>query len=591
MNPIEFYQGQITSCNTELARLKRILLLMGMTRLILFLATAFGVWMLKDQFTAAAIIGIVGLATFLFAVSRNEDFKFKRKRVRLLKAINERELKLHQNDWSGEVTGEEWIKEDHHFNQDIDLFGPGSVFQRINRTSTASGAENLADTLNSNAIENVKAKQEAVQFMAGIPDWRQDFQTTAGLIDDEVGNKEIARLLRSYDSKIPKVFGMLWIPFSVLSVVIIGLFAFELVPSGLLLIWYLVNLLITGTFLGKVSALANQVGKLNTLIGQYGSLLRIIEELPENAPQNILEQKNRLITENKKASAIIDQLAKRLGQLDQRNNIFFALIANGFFLWDLRHASKIEGWLSAHTEDTVEWFEVIAEFETLISLGAYAYNHPDFVYPELVQGSNLLESKNLGHPLIDKNVRVANDFTIRKEDFYIVTGANMAGKSTFLRTVALNIVMANNGLPVCADSYKYQPIRLISSMRTSDSLTNDESYFFSELKRLKFIVDALKEKEYFIILDEILKGTNSKDKAEGSQKFVEKLVKTKSTGLIATHDLSLCALSDKLDEVDNYYFDALIENDELSFDYILKKGICQNMNASFLLRKMEIVDE
>jgi DNA mismatch repair ATPase MutS len=213
------------------------------------------------------------------------------------------------------------------------------------------------------------------------------------------------------------------------------------------------------------------------------------------------------------------------------------------------------------------------------------------VYPELVQGSHLLESKNLGHPLIDKNVRVANDFTIRKEDFYIVTGANMAGKSTFLRTVALNIVMANNGLPVCADSYKYQPIRLISSMRTSDSLTNDESYFFSELKRLKFIVDALKEKEYFIILDEILKGTNSKDKAEGSQKFVEKLVKTKSTGLIATHDLSLCALSDKLDEVDNYYFDALIENDELSFDYILKKGICQNMNASFLLRKMEIVDE
>jgi len=169
----------------------------------------------------------------------------------------------------------------------------------------------------------------------------------------------------------------------------------------------------------------------------------------------------------------------------------------------------------------------------------------------------------------------------------------MAGKSTFLRTVSLAVVMTNIGLPVCARSFEYSPIKLITSMRTSDSLTDDSSYFFSELKRLKFIVDEINPKasgeNYFIILDEILKGTNSTDKAIGSKKFVQKLVTSNSTGIIATHDLSLCEIEKELSEVKNYYFDAEIINDELHFDYKLKDGVCKNMNASFLLKKMEIV--
>ncbi len=165
----------------------------------------------------------------------------------------------------------------------------------------------------------------------------------------------------------------------------------------------------------------------------------------------------------------------------------------------------------------------------------------------------------------------------------------MAGKSTFLRTVSLSIVMANCGLPVCAESFKYSPIKLITSMRTTDSLTEDESYFYSELKRLKFIVDEIKTTDYFIILDEILKGTNSKDKAIGSKKFVEKLTKSKSTGIIATHDVSLCELENEFLDIKNYFFDAEILDEELHFDYTLKNGICKNMNASFLLGKMEIV--
>ena len=209
----------------------------------------------------------------------------------------------------------------------------------------------------------------------------------------------------------------------------------------------------------------------------------------------------------------------------------------------------------------------------------------EYIYPQVSNDSSTLIAKKLGHPLLRKDKLVANDISINDEEFFIITGANMAGKSTFLRTVALNIVMANCGLPVSAEEFSYRPIKLISSMRTSDSLQNDESYFFSELKRLKFIVDKIKSDKYFIILDEILKGTNSKDKAEGSKKFIEKLVSSKSTGIIATHDLSLCVLANEIVEVKNHYFDAQIIDDELFFDYTFKDGICQKYERLFLVEK------
>jgi len=232
---------------------------------------------------------------------------------------------------------------------------------------------------------------------------------------------------------------------------------------------------------------------------------------------------------------------------------------------------------------------VVFFFDAQNSLANFHFNHTTFIFPEITTEKGVVQSTNLGHPLLKVDKRIDNDFTIDKEQFFIVTGANMAGKSTFLRTISLSIVMANCGLPVCAESFKYSPIKLITSMRTTDSLTEDESYFYSELKRLKFIVDEIKTTDYFIILDEILKGTNSKDKAIGSKKFVEKLTKSKSTGIIATHDVSLCELENEFPDIKNYYFDAEIIDDELHFDYTLKGGICKNMNASFLLKKMEIV--
>jgi DNA mismatch repair ATPase MutS len=258
-------------------------------------------------------------------------------------------------------------------------------------------------------------------------------------------------------------------------------------------------------------------------------------------------------------------------------------------LRDLRQVHNVEKWIDSYKTKVEDWINVIAFFDAQNTLANFAFNHPSYVFPEIKLDKNVISAQNLGHPLLKVLQRVDNDFIIERQQFFIVTGANMAGKSTFLRTVSLSIVMGNMGLPVCASAFKYAPIKLITSMRTSDSLADNESYFFSELKRLKFIVDEIKNEDYFIILDEILKGTNSTDKAIGSRKFVHKLVSSKSTGIIATHDLSLCEIEKELPEVQNYYFDAEIIDDELFFDYKLQEGICKNMNASFLLKKMEII--
>ena len=203
-----------------------------------------------------------------------------------------------------------------------------------------------------------------------------------------------------------------------------------------------------------------------------------------------------------------------------------------------------------------------------------------------------MDAKLLGHPLIDPETRVDNDMNLGKPgEFLIITGANMAGKSTFLRTVGVNLILAMNGAPVCAKSYEFVPIPLMTSVRATDSLEDHESYFYAELKRLKMLIDKLKEgKPIFIIVDEMLRGTNSRDKQVGSRKFIEQLIQLKGTGMIATHDLSLGTLADDYPKyARNKRFEVDITDNQLTFDYTLRDGISQNLNATFLMQQMGIM--
>lgn len=587
--PQEFYNSQIEEKSAKLAQIKKQLLLLSLLRLAVFCIVGFVMYLTFGNTPLFVGVLVGGIILFIFLVVKHAGIAYKKEWCKKLIALNEDELKVLNGQRDHLVEGEAYNDDTHAYCNDIDLFGKGSFFQYINRTALEGGRDKLAFLLKENAIHTIQEKQKAIKELAITPKWRQDFSATASLVKTEVSANKVTKWLQNYQSFVPNA--MQWIPvvFSALSVGFFIAYFTELVSGYMVFGWFLVGLAITGAYLKKVNTLSTHTAQIQSTFQQYYKLLSKIE-IQEFSSQLLSEKKKLINQKTKSASSILRQFSKRLDALDQRNNMLIGVLSNGFMLRDLKQSLLIEQWIAKYQAEVYEWFEVITFFDSYNSLGNFVFNHPKYVFPCISSNNVVLSSKQIGHPLLNPNKVVRSDFKIAKEAFFIVTGANMAGKSTFLRTVGLQIVMANIGLPISAAEVHYSPIKLISSMRTSDSLTDDESYFFSELKRLKYIVEAIKEDEYFIILDEILKGTNSTDKAQGSRKFIDKLVASKSTGIIATHDLSLCDAANEYEEVENYYFDAEIVNNELYFDYTLKKGICKNMNASFLLKKMGIVN-
>lgn len=562
--------------------------LLSTLRLAVFVVTGFGIYFSFQQWQIAVVITIVGVVVFAYLLSKYTDLKAQREFNKALVNINETEIKIATGDYHDRDGGLQFQDPNHYYSLDIDLFGRGSFFQLINRTTIQEGSQKLADALNANQIDAIVLRQEAIKELSEKPEWRQHYTATSSLVTVETPAKSIISWLLSYKIVLPKV--MQWLPlvFSLASISIFVLAFFNVISNDIIGYWLLIGLGISGIYLKKINVLANKTDKVKEIFRQYSLLLNLIEN--EDFTSELLKQKQLLIqSENKKASVIFKDFSKSLDALDNRNNLISAIFGNGLFLSDIKNSYHIEQWIKQYAHKVKDWFEVVSFFDAYNSLGNYAYNYSEFVFPKITYNKEVIKSESLGHPMLDKNKRVDSNLTIENEQFFIVTGANMAGKSTFLRTASLHIVMANVGLPVCAKQSAYTPVKLITSMRTTDSLTDDSSYFFSELTRLKYIVDAIQKEPYFIVLDEILKGTNSTDKAIGSRKFVEKLVASNATGIIATHDLSLCEIEKELEDVKNYYFDAEIINDELHFDYTLKEGICQNMNASFLLKKMNIV--
>ncbi|MFL3661024.1 MAG: MutS-related protein [Polaribacter sp.] len=586
--PLVFYTQQKVELEKEAVLLKTKSIRLSMVRFAVFLGISFLVYSTFGRYPVVFVVAFLGVLLFAFLVVKQSNLQRKRSIVDEKIQINTTEIRVLNRDFLHLETGGSFVNPTHFYSNDIDLFGKGSFFQYLNRTTTSDGKVVLASTLTENKTTAIVTKQNALKELAQKVIWRQNFAALASLVAIKNTSKPTVNWISKYRSVFPAYLASIQRVFSVLSILLIGLVSFGIISFTFITIWFFIGLFLTAIFVKKANNLYAETNNLRATFGQYHHLLNEIENA--DFTSEILKEKQEIInSETKKAAVIFKEFSRILDTFDQRNNIIIAIFGNGLFLTELYNVGNIEKWISKYKHTVEKWFEVVAFFDAQNSLANFHFNHPKFVFPEITSGKEAICGVDLGHPLLHVEKRVDNHFNINKEAFYIVTGANMAGKSTFLRTVSLSIVMANCGLPVCATSFKYAPIKLITSMRSTDSLTEDESYFYSELKRLKFIVDAIKESDYFIILDEILKGTNSKDKAIGSKKFVEKLSKSKSTGIIATHDVSLCELESELTAVENYYFDAEISEDELHFDYALKKGVCKNMNASFLLKKMEIV--
>ncbi|MBL7473846.1 MutS-related protein [Robertkochia sediminum] len=588
ITPLEFYNERTRTFRAKHKAVKSQLARISVFRLLVFLAVSGALYAYHNTAAEVAVIVIPGLLLFLFLVNRSTRLKYTKRKYAHLIRINETETEVLRGNTETLDPGND-LKDHHHaYSHDIDLFGPGSFFQYSNRTVTAMGRQHYAGELASNSIDDIPLRQEAIAELSALPEWRQDFMANAAMIKSETPEKDILKWVTGFSPTLPK--SVKWLPavWTLLSVILTTLTLTQTITTQTFVLWFIAGLVISGIFLGRISKLSLFISKTQDTFRQYQKLLEAIED-QEFSSALLQSYKEYAFKNGATASLKLKKLARLIDALDQRNNLLVAIIINPLGLADLFNALRIEKWLTEHREEVSHWFTTIAFFDAAITKANFHFNHPEYHFPEITAEGAVIQAEALGHPLIPEEKLVRNPVTIDTHNFMVITGANMAGKSTFLRTVALFIVMGNCGLPVCASRARYRPIKLITSMRTADSLNEEASYFYAELKRLRFIVDELKDTEYFIILDEILKGTNSKDKAAGSRKFVERLANSGSTGIIATHDLSLCEIAEEIKSVKNYFFDAYIENSELRFDYKIRPGICTNMNASFLLDKMGIV--
>ncbi|NPA37947.1 MAG: DNA mismatch repair protein MutS [Chlorobi bacterium] len=594
MNLKEEYEAGKEKWSRKLENLKTKIRLTGWGRLFVFLSGAILPFVFFESFSTGFFVTMVFFAlVFVFLVKYAVKLGANKQFASRMLEVNIIELEVLDFKFRHLPAGNEFIAPEHDFSGDLDIFGKGSVFQYINRTSTKVGYEKLARKLANPLLTagEIKKAQYVVRELAGKKAFRQQFYALGKMMKEDDKTvallKNITKVDLSFYGTKEKILSVL---FPLLSLLILILFMTGLLPVRVVVWLFFTGLIISGLYFRRITRIHKQISKLGSLLGSYSRLITLVErEVFES--ESLLILAGELTQADKKVSEIIKQLSRNINYLDQRMNMFTGPLLNGFFLWDLVVTGSLVKWFGKYKNSIKQWFDIVHELDAYNSLAGFAYNHPEFTFPEFSEDTPV-SSKGLGHPLIPPAERVDNDFTLDKDaGIAIITGANMAGKSTFLRTVGVNMILAGSGTMVCADKFTYRPQRLITSMRTFDSLDKHESYFFSELKRLKYIVDELRRGEkIFFILDEILKGTNSHDKTKGSIALTEKLMELGAAGIIATHDLELGKLEEKHPgRIVNKCFEVEFDNGKLIFDYTLRNGITHSHNATYLMRNMGLI--
>ncbi len=591
---IEHYTQLAAQYQAQIKSVSRKIILSGWIRLFVFLLL-FVVPIYIYDFSQIASIALFISFAFSFGVLIKRFNKFKRLKAEfeLMRDLNLNEVKAQQGDWSSFESGKEFIDPAHDYSHDLDMFGSGSFFQYINRTSTSEGELTLKNKITSPHIasEDIITEQEAIKELSTKLDFRQHFYAKGKILEETPADIQKIKDFKNYDYFLKskgRFFKILIIVLPWLFMISLALTFFGLsstVPTML----FLFNLAFIGTHLKALNKVNQRFTSLTALLQKYAVLTDLVAH--ENfSSTKLLQLQNSLSEDNEKASAIINKLSGYMSQFDQRNGMIAGVLLNGILLWDFKYVGKIEKWLSTYNQKIEQWLYAVHQIDALNSMAGYTYNHPNFVFPEPHQNI-MLKATALGHPLLNRKERVCNDYDFEDSIFSLITGANMSGKSTFLRTVGLNMVLARSGMPVCGTSMVFKPIPMITNMRTTDSLTKHESYFYAELKKLQYIIERLKNgNDVFIILDEILKGTNSKDKTYGSMELIKHLLSLNAHGMIATHDIELGVLQDSTKgKIVNRCFEVENKDNQLIFDYKLHSGVTQNHNATFLMKQMGII--
>ncbi len=592
MSPREVYQSREAEFSATAERLQKLSDRLSMARLAAFAGglVLFAV-ILSFSVIAAIVTLAVALAMFAWLVIKYETTERSRKRNLYMAEINRLELKCLEGDFSGFKPGEEYIERGHPYSYDLDIFGKASLFQYICRTTSRPAADRLAEYLKHPApLDEILKRQEAVQELQPLTDWRQELMTlgylNAGADNDPdplmqwLGSGDI--FLKTGREKIITGCLTLLAP-ACIAAVTAGL------PAAILAPVFGVNFIFYFTRFKRISKLQEQVSRSSDLLKAYSDIIKLIENRSFNAP--LLQKLQSSFRDEIAASERIRQLSKLVGRLDYRLNVLVSAPLNLLFFADIHFCLALERWKREHASRIPGWFASMAEFETLASLANMAFSNTGWVYPQVTEDYFVFRAEEMGHPLIPEGRRISNSFaTEGAGKAVIVTGSNMSGKSTFLRTCGVNTVLAFAGAPVCASAFTVSLVRLHSSMRISDSLEENISSFYAELRRLKAIISGAEaDPKVFLLLDEILRGTNSDDRYTGSVALIKQLTGYRAVAMVATHDLRLAGLEkDPQHSIENYHFDVKVNNEELFFDYRLTPGICSSFNASLLMKKMGI---
>jgi DNA mismatch repair ATPase MutS len=534
-----------------------------------------------------ALCLIVGFFTSVyFYKNKKNQLRFVKELIRL----NETEIQfLEQNHYNFE-NGSEFQTPEHPYSSDIDILGENSLYQFLNRTNTLSGKRKLAATLlNFHQKEEILERQDAIHELSQHLEWRQQFMATCHLSKDtkqtlveinkwQESEIEIHPIFRYLSYVLPFISGSFLVVYLITNdanylKIFSGLFAF--------------NLSFSSPVLKKIMSELKFTEEIGPQFKKYSQLTELIE-LQNFEANKLSELKNELKSDQKKASEKLTELGTLFSHLENIANLPVLIFMNGLFCFHVHQFRRLVDWKKSNKLNLNKWIDTIGDFEELNSFANFSYNNSNYVFPEL---SSKISFESIHHPLLKKETAVANSIDFDEKNFTILTGSNMSGKSTFLRTIGVGMVLANSGSVVPANKVSYNPIPLIASMRLSDSLTDATSYFYAEVKRLNLIIESLNKQAYFILLDEILRGTNSDDKLEGTIGVVKKIAVLNSFGIIATHDLKVCELTETYPgKLINRCFEVELTNDSLHFDYTLRNGICQNKSASFIMRKMKVID-
>lgn len=540
------------------------------------------------------IIGtIVFFIAFLLIVRLYDKLEGITAFYKALVRINKDEIAFLSGEPSMYASGGEYANPHHPYSYDLDIFGERGLYAYLNRCSTAFGRDALAQNLLHPDTSAITQRQQAITELSGKIEFRQHLQAYGSM--HETKDKELRDLKAWIQSPVGFTNKALYYSLLLFPLVTVGSLVYYFVTGNdkgadLFYVLFVVNLIISFAFGRKIAAHLSVSTSVNKLLQQYAGQLKLIEQEKFESPL-LQAWQQRITTQQGTASKSIGTLASLFNYLETVVNLLVSILLNGIVQFHVHVLYKLERWKEQNGNKIFDWLQLLGDMEALNSFANLAHNNPDFCTPE-VSATETLSADNMGHLLIRKEKRVSNSVSFASEKFMILTGSNMSGKSTFLRTLGVNLLLARSGSMVCATRFVFYPYDVYVSMRITDSLQDSESFFYAELKRLETIIAHLQAgNKTFILLDEILRGTNSNDKRNGTIGLIRKLQRMQACGIIATHDVVVADLIQEYPGyISNNCFESEIVNDELLFDYKLKQGVCTKLSASFLMKKLGVID-